>query len=76
VDFRFKTYKVGNIKVKVQYWDTAGQERFRSIQKPYYKSSFLYYLDSSAILLCFSLADRKSFENLPHWLDEVNNYGV
>lgn len=42
VDFRIKTYTVGKLTVKAQLWDTAGQERFRSIQKPYYKStSFL-----------------------------------
>lgn len=42
VDFRIKCYNVGKLAVKIQLWDTAGQERFRSIQKPYYKStSFL-----------------------------------
>ena len=42
VDFRIKKYTVGKLTVKAQLWDTAGQERFRSIQKPYYKStSFL-----------------------------------
>lgn len=39
VDFRIKTYAVGKIVAKAQLWDTAGQERFRSIQKPYYKST-------------------------------------
>jgi Ras-related protein Rab-1A len=42
VDFRIKTYKVGKINAKAQLWDTAGQERFRSIQKPYYKSIYLF----------------------------------
>jgi small GTP-binding protein len=41
VDFRIKTYQVGKISVKAQLWDTAGQERFRSIQKPYYRSTLL-----------------------------------
>lgn len=39
VDFRIKNYNVGKIVAKAQLWDTAGQERFRSIQKPYYKST-------------------------------------
>lgn len=39
VDFRIKIYDLGLLKIKAQLWDTAGQERFRSIQKPYYKST-------------------------------------
>lgn len=42
VDFRIKTYQIGKLSVKAQLWDTAGQERFRSIQKPYYRSTFLF----------------------------------
>ncbi len=56
------------MKLKAQFWDTAGQERFRSIQKPYYKSIDFFILDAKAVLLCFSLADRRSFENLNHWI--------
>lgn len=26
--------------------------------------------------LCFSLNDRKSFENLPHWIKELDNFDV
>ena len=57
-------------------WDTAGQERFWSIQKPYYKGNNLDYLGSNAILLCFSLADRQSFDNLGHWVDEITKFDV
>ncbi len=27
-------------------------------------------------MICFSLADRTSFMNLPRWLDEIKGYGV
>jgi GTPase SAR1 family protein len=67
-----KEYKVGKLKVKAQLWDTAGQERFRSMAAPYYRGTLFLYSGASAVLLCFSLADRASFDNLGHWLDEIN----
>lgn len=27
-------------------------------------------------MLCFSLSDRNSFVNLPHWLDEIKGFDV
>ena len=27
-------------------------------------------------MLCFSLAERQSFDNLSHWVDEINKYDV
>ena len=50
--------------VRLQLWDTAGQERFHSITK-------LYYRGASAILLCYSIVDEKSFEEMGRWLKEV-----
>ena len=40
VDFRFKSFNVSQMVVKLQIWDTAGQERFRTIVNTYYKSIF------------------------------------
>ena len=53
VDFRIKTYKVGNVNAKVQLWDTAGQERFRSIQRPYFKGKNFFNLRSSCNITLF-----------------------
>lgn len=50
--------------VRLQLWDTAGQERFRSISK-------LYYRGASAILLVYSIADERSFDEMGRWLAEV-----
>jgi len=76
VEFKIKNYKVGKINVKAQLWDTAGQERYRSMSAPYYRGKLFLDSGCNAVLLCFSLADRRSFDNLGHWLDEINKYMV
>eukprot|EP01084_Bolivina_argentea_P002424 4467_1 len=37
VDFKIKSNKINNKRVKLQLWDTAGQERFRTITSSYYR---------------------------------------
>ena len=39
IDFKIKTIRLDNKKVKMQIWDTAGQERFRTITQAYYKGA-------------------------------------
>lgn len=48
----------------MQIWDTAGQEKFRSIMKTYYKGA-------TGIILTYSIADRKSFQNVENWLKQI-----
>ncbi|CAI2376518.1 unnamed protein product [Moneuplotes crassus] len=67
VDFKIKTIKVNNKVVKMQIWDTAGQERFRTITNSYYKGAH-------AILCVYDCTDRKSFENIQHWMQEIDKY--
>ncbi len=50
--------------MKLQIWDTAGQERFRTITTAYYHGAM-------AIVVVFDVTDRKSFENLPRWLRNI-----
>lgn len=46
----------------LHFWDTSGEEK--------YKSMIPYYLhDTDLILLLFSCAERRSFENLKDWID-------
>ena len=51
--------------VKLQVWDTAGQENFRAITR-------LFYKDSDAVFMIFSITSRKSFESLRKWLEDLN----
>lgn len=50
--------------VRLQIWDTAGQERFRSISR-------LYYRGANACILCYSITDNSSFEEMGVWLTEL-----
>ena len=66
VDFRFRTLTVGGKRVKIQIWDTAGQEKFRTVTSTYYRGS-------DAILLCYDITDKQSYEQLlTYWADEIN----
>lgn len=53
--------------VKLQIWDTAGQERYRTITNAYYRGS-------DGILLCVDACNKKTFENIPDWLNEIEKY--
>ena len=67
VDFRFRTMTVDKSTVKLQIWDTAGQERYRTITNAYYRGS-------DGILLVADATNRKSLDNIPEWLAEIEKY--
>lgn len=69
VDFKVRTIEIDGKIVKLQIWDTAGQERFRSIVASYYRGTY-------GILLCYSITDRQSFENLEKWLKDCHQYAL
>lgn len=52
---------------QLQLWDTAGQERFRSLTHSYYHSAH-------AVVIVYDITNKKSFENLRSWLDDVERY--
>ena len=51
-------------KIKIKIWDTAGQEKYKSIATSYIKTC-------NGIFLIYAINDRKSFENIEIWLNEV-----
>jgi small GTP-binding protein len=65
VEFLATTIDVDGQTVKLQIWDTAGQERFRSIAKAYFRSAI-------GVILVFDLSDRKTFDDLGHWLTDIH----
>jgi len=53
-------------RVRAKIWDTAGQERYKAVT-----GVQLRY--ASGALVVFDLTNRKSFENVKVWLDELPN---
>ena len=64
VDTKFKLNDGKEIKLII--WDTAGQERFHSIAITSVKNS-------QGIILVYDITNRKSFEDLNMWIDDINN---
>ncbi|KAI0288985.1 P-loop containing nucleoside triphosphate hydrolase protein [Russula brevipes] len=67
VDFRVHRTEVDGRRIKVQLWDTAGQERFGTMPAPYYRGV-------QGIILVYDVSSRKSFQALPHWLEQIENH--
>ncbi|CAO3699821.1 unnamed protein product [Rhizopus stolonifer] len=52
-------------KVELSIWDTAGQEEFDRIRS-------LSYHDTHVVMICFSVDNRDSLENIPNrWMEEL-----
>jgi small GTP-binding protein len=66
VDSKRKVIKVKGEKVKVSIWDTAGQEKFQNIVKQYYNGA-------NGILLIFDITNKKSFDKINFWYNDLIN---
>ena len=64
IDFSCKTIKFGQNYLKIFIWDTAGQERYKTIISSYFNGA-------KGVLLCFDISNRKSFERLNFWINEL-----
>ena len=64
MDKRYKRLKINNKDVDIYITDTAGQERFRALTKMFYKGS-------DGIFLGFSLTNKKSFESISYWIEQI-----
>ena len=65
LDYKLKNIQLEDGKmVKIQIWDTAGQDRFRSITKNYYKGAH-------GIILIYDITNKKSFENVRTWINQI-----
>ena len=64
VDFRVKEIELDDTNIKLCIWDTAGQDRFMTIVSTYYKT-----VDGA--ILVFDLNNKKSFDDLKYWMEEL-----
>jgi Rho family, other len=59
---------VDNIHMELSLWDTAGQEEFDRLRS-------LSYDDTQAIMLCFSVDNKDSLENVSSkWVAEITEH--
>ena len=65
--FSAKSVMAGSTRVMLRIWDTAGQERYRSLTP-------MYYRDSQAAVIVFSLTDRDSLTDAEHWFNDLNSH--
>ena len=60
-----KMFKINNEKYIMHLWDTIGQEKFRPLTK-------LFYKDSKIVIFVYDKANKKSYEALNYWNDEID----
>ena len=53
-----------NVTCKVQIWDTAGAASFKPM-------AGMFYRDAAAVIVCYDVCSRESFEEMRGWLDEL-----
>lgn len=66
VEFKQRAFSVDGHEMSLYIWDTAGQERFKSITQTYYKGAM-------GAIIMYSVDNRKSFEHIDIWLEELEN---
>ena len=59
-----KIVKIKDKELVLDIWDTVGQENFRSVNKIFMKKAEI-------VLLVYDITNRKSFDELEFWYDQV-----
>ncbi len=67
IEFTTKIINVYNKQIKLQIWDTSGQERFGTITRSYYRNA-------SGVFIVYDISDKRSFEQVPKWIDIIKDY--
>ena len=59
--------RLGGQDIKLQIWEPHGAERFRTI-------TTVYYRKSDVMGVVYSVTDRSSFLEVPHWVKEIKQH--
>ena len=65
-DLLNKSININGRIISAQIWDTAGQERFMTITKNFYQRA-------DGIILAYDITQKKSFDKLKKWIENINN---
>ena len=68
VEFGSKLFNDEGHKIKAQIWDTAGQEKYKAITGAYYKGS-------KGALVVYDITQKKTFENIEKWVNDLKAAG-
>ena len=68
LEYFTKEEVINDKKVKIKLWDTAGQEQYKSLTKNFYRNA-------SGVIVVFDVANRKSFECVEEWTQNIKDYG-
>ena len=63
-DKSLKTVKIENKEINLTIWDTCGQEQYSGVNQIFLKKS-------NIAILVYDLTDRKTFDNLDKWYNEI-----
>jgi len=69
IDYGVKPVRVLGHDLKVNFFDTSGGDEFREIRTEFYSMG-----QSNAVLLVYDVTNRKSFLDLPAWLEEAQRH--
>jgi len=61
-----KLLRINKQDVKMNICDTSGQERFANLAPVFYRGA-------QGVLLVYSISDRKSFENIQFWMNQIHD---
>jgi small GTP-binding protein len=68
-DYFQKIYFYNNQTIKLDIYGTSGNDRYNKISKYLYK-------DARSIILMYNITDKKSFNNLNKYLDNIKQFSV
>mmetsp|Transcript_30993 Transcript_30993/g.89572 ORF Transcript_30993/g.89572 Transcript_30993/m.89572 type:complete len:218 (-) Transcript_30993:46-699(-) len=64
MDFRTQRLTLEDKQLRIQIWDMSGQERFRSVIPAYLRHA-------EGVVIVYDVTDRESFNNVRHWLEDI-----